>query len=108
MATPSSRDRCQTIRRRKSCMTERVGVARGATPTLSFSTASSERREASKHSWGQHVGPATWSYEVREYGSALLVSLIGASAPLLSQAPRRIRREDPDHEVDQPSDDQHL
>src|SRR5215203_6868459 len=33
---------------------------------------------------------------------------VSAPRPLLLQSSRGIRREDPDHEVDQPPDDQHL
>src|SRR3982751_3303520 len=105
IATASSRARCQTASRRKSCMRKECVPPEGG--------------DAPLQRWYQHsdassvqsfVGPVCQSryfstqYEVLQWQ----FDSVSAPTPLLPQPPRRVRAEDPDHQVDQSTDDHDL
>src|SRR5215210_3807556 len=109
MPTASARARCHTINRRKSCM------VKGCAPLV-------ERRTpfpVEPHHPNAIIRPGIrgagmpilvrQSYRVRTSTAVpSLISLVRTPRPLLPQPSRRIRREDPDHQVDQTADDHDL
>src|SRR4051812_3234433 len=105
IAIANSRARCQTASRRKSCMRKGCAFPEGNThPEIALTAI--RTHGASNHSWGPVCQSPYFStpYEVLQWQ----FDSVRAPAPLLPQPPRRVRAEDPDHQVDQSANDHDL
>src|SRR5215218_7882368 len=109
MPTASARARCQTITAGSRAW--RKGVRRSRSDAHPFLSNHIIRTPSCVQVF---VGPVCQSWYVSgtrvrsSTAVSSLISLVRAPTPLLPQSPRRIRREDPDHQVNQPPDDHDL